>query len=211
MRNGSITVGDEQISKMVRNHFSYLRQRQRQGVDLSTTTEDLRFILKFISDSVSHPVAVLQTMGIINLKRYLAFNFDILQSFLVMSRTRILSTLSREGWKDADAASQTAISPIVGANELKNWTCLVIPDDTDLARDVIENARLAATEADPGKIDGKTKAGPLVFPLVTLEYERDFFQNSLAIDPVIKTVRPKLVFERVESFELRVPKKTEKS
>lgn len=210
MQNGRITEGDEQICKMVRSHFSNLRQRQRQGVDLSTTTEDLRFMLKFISNSVTQPVTVLRKMGVINLRRCLAINLDILQTVLVMPRVRILNALYREGWKDDDPNSQLGILPIVGESEVKNWVCLIVPDDTKLIRDVIENMQLTATEANQAQRgDPKEKTVQPRFPMVAIEYERDFHREAIAIEPEPQPAKPKLVMVKLEPLEFRVKKKSE--
>jgi hypothetical protein len=206
MNHGQFTVGDEAICTMVRNHFGNLRQRQRQGMDLSTTTEDIRFILKFIGSSVPHPVAVLQTMGIIHFRRFLAFNFAALQANLVLSRTRIMSALYREGWKEADASAQLAIAPIVGEADVKEWACLVVPGDTDLARELIENAPLTAADAggaDAPRCEARPARAPR-FPLVRVEYERDLVTEGFTIAPAPRRALALVHFEPM-AFRVGAP------
>jgi hypothetical protein len=169
-------------------------------------------MLKFISNSVTQPVAVLRAMGVINLRRCLAINLDILQMVLVMPRARILNALYREGWKDGDASALLGIRPIVGESEVKNWVCLTVPDDTEIIRDVIENMQLTATEANsanhPQRGDPKEKAAPR-FPMVAIEYERDFHREAIAIEPEPQPQKPKLVRVKGESLEFRMQKKAE--
>jgi hypothetical protein len=190
----SLTSADEQICNLIRNHFSYLRQRQRQGIDPSTVTADVHFALKFVNDSVSHPATVLLTLGVINLRRQIAFNFTAFQSTIVLARTRIVTGLHRDGWKDADQSALALVRPIVGESQIKNWSCMVPPEDPEFTRDILQNARLIATEANLAAPERAAEPQPKpggrsLFPLVSIEYERDFFTEQFTLPPAANPAR----------------------
>jgi hypothetical protein len=214
MARGAMSAGDGQICKMLRSHFSTLRQRQKQSTDsFWKATEDLRFTLKFVNDSVTHPVSMLQEMGIINLRRSIAFNFDLLQLSLVIPRARFVVALHREGWKDTnDEASQRALAQLVGPGETKQWLLMCYPEDSEIAREIMENPRLTATETNLStEAQIKASARRVVehstevpFPLVAVQYERDLADFEVA-DFCPVDIKPKFSFIHCESFNLRGP------
>jgi hypothetical protein len=208
MARAGPSSGDGQICKMLRSHFITVRQRQKQSTDsFWKATEDLCFTLKFVNDSVTHPVSVLQGMGIINLRRSIAFNFDLLQLSLVIPRTRFVVALHREGWKEVtDDASQLA--QLVGPAETKQWALMCYPEDSKIAREIMQNPRLIATESNlstEAHIRATEHSADVPFPLVAVQYERDLADFEVA-DFCPVNVKPKLSFVHCESFNVRTPR-----
>ena len=62
---------EERIIQMIQNHFNNIRQKQKQDRDSSLLTDEIRFILTFVNDSVMYPVPLLKKMGILIIKQKL--------------------------------------------------------------------------------------------------------------------------------------------
>jgi hypothetical protein len=119
-----------------------------------------------------------------------------------MARARIVAALYHEGWKDADAAAHAGVAQIVGDGDVKNWSCLIVPDGTELARELAENPRIAALEARATMEVAKVAPAKPIFPLVAIEYERDFYTESFTVAGA--RAERGFVIERLEALEVRV-------
>lgn len=71
LMNSHAANNEERIIQMIQNHFSNIRQKQKQNHDLTSLTDEIRFILTFVNDSVMYPVPLLKKMGIIIIKQKL--------------------------------------------------------------------------------------------------------------------------------------------
>ena len=207
----SISQSQEQICKMLRSHFNSLRQRQKQNRDVSSKiTDDVKFVLKFVSDSVRYPAPILRAMGMILFKDCIAFNLNVLFIQLAITRRNsILPSLHREGWKDVDKKVGQQLEELVGANEMKNWYVLEYPLDTEIHRDILENPGLMATgESLAEDKEGEQEdSGEVSFPLVSIQYER-VFEDFLVADfePLeVATKKRKMEIVKCEYMEFRVP------
>jgi hypothetical protein len=209
----AISEADERLCKILRGNFNSLRQRQKQGRENSTLTDDIRFTLQFINSSVNRPVAVLRVLGIIITPTFVAFHLNALQSELCLaSKTRALSLLHRDGWKEADESCRRALFPLIGEPEAKNWYLMNFPDDS-VAKDFLDT-RMIATEANinPTTQDRQNPTTPIqsdvIFPLVSIQYER-VYEDMEVVDfkPLAKALEQnrKLEIFRAESFQLRTP------
>lgn len=69
--NSHATNNEERIIQMIQNHFNNIRQKQKQNHELTLLTDEIRFILTFVNDSVMHPVPLLKKMGIIIIRQKL--------------------------------------------------------------------------------------------------------------------------------------------
>jgi hypothetical protein len=129
----------------------------------------------------------------------------------VIPRTRFVVALHREGWKDVtDDTSQ--LTPLVGPTETKQWALMCYPEDSEIAREIMENPRLIATDSNlltEAQIKATARRGiehipDVPFPLVAVQYERDLADFEVAdFSPV--DVKPKLIFIHCESFNVRTP------
>ncbi|OHT04810.1 hypothetical protein TRFO_27675 [Tritrichomonas foetus] len=224
----TLNRNEEQIIRMLQKHFFNLRQRQKQDIDITSLTDDLRFTLTFVNDSVMHPVPLLKKMGILvakygkQNKKLVGIHYQILQKHLFLPRTRTISSLHREGWKDADEKQRTVFIPFVGINFLKEWSILIYPEDTDLSRYIAENARLIASEellqpknANKNVDDILNNAGDQRFPLVAIQYEREFANFDLANYPPLnfgekQNQKTNLGIVKGDTFEFVIGGKLEK-
>ena len=199
---------------MVRTHFSSLRQRQKQNRDLTTITDDVKFVIRFVGDSVPRPVPVLLEMGMIVLRDYIAFNLVQLCTHLAITpKSSILMSLHRDGWKDVEGGVEKLIAPLVGENEVKNWSVLEYPVESEIGRLVMTNQAVMATETElkeDGKQDGAEVPDDIEFPLVAIEYERELVTGvceitmELGKSPVAKKfVKGEIV--KCEEMSFRVP------
>jgi hypothetical protein len=133
-------------------------------------------MFRFLGDSLVNPVIVLREMGIINLRRWIAFNFTLLQVHIAMPRNRIISMLEREGWKKPEDETSQALIPLIGEQELKNWSVLRYPAGIALEKELMTNSRLSASVAtltaspQTAEIAEVRKMG---YPLVSVHYERE--------------------------------------
>lgn len=191
---------NEKFCTILRNHFNSLRQRQKQNRDQTTLTEDIRFLLKFVNDSVPNPIPILKAMGVINFRTFIAFNFTILQSQITFPKNRFIPSLLRDGWKDVTAENAENISLLVGVAFVKNWICFMFPTNSEIAKFLNESPRLIASEKTmnaKGLNDGiqanyepysVETAAESLFPLVSIQYERVMDSFSITeFKPVLKT------------------------
>ena len=210
MRSGS----KAQLCRMVRTHFNSLRQRQRQSRDLTTITDDVKFVIRFVGDSVPRPVPVLLEMGMIIVRDYIAFNLAQLSTHLaIVRKSSILLSLHRDGWKDVEGDTAKLIAPLVGENEVKNWSVLEYPVESEIGRLVMTNKAVMATEAElkeDGKQEGAEVPDDIDFPLVAIEYERELVTGvceitmELGQGPAVKKfVNGDIV--KCEEMSFRVP------
>ena len=186
---------DNQISELVRNHFFNLRESQRQNCNMTSLTDDIRFTVCFVNSSVVYPVPLLKKMGIIVIKgpkKMIAINFLQIQYHLNLPRNKTMTSLHREGWKDADDSQRNQLGVLVGKINVKDWSLLLFPEDTNLAKYISENHRVLASEETMFVNNNKknkvntlmnNRTEDVVFPLVTVQYERDFFNMENANYP----------------------------
>lgn len=198
----------DQLCRILRTHFNSLRQRQKQNRDLTTITEDVKFAIKFVGDSVPRPVPVLRSMGMILLRNHIAFNLNMLVTQLAITRKNgILATFHRDGWKNANDEIIQQIIPLVGENDLKNWCVLEYPVESEISRELMANTSLLATEtsiSEDIKAADTDDHGDVSFPLVSIRYERVFSECSVVdFAPLERAVKMEIV--KTENLSLRIP------
>jgi hypothetical protein len=188
MASSDILSNADHVRQIIKSHFSSTRQPSQFSFDSSPITEDLRFLIRFVSDSVAHPVVVLRDMGIINLQRWIAINPTVLQPYLARQRNRISQTLETEEWKREDEALPR-LTALIGADEVKNWNIWRYPTGVALERELMDNRRLAATPANLTPTDAGDTAEPpkMGYPLVSVHYEREF---QRFVEAEIPSTRP---------------------
>ena len=206
---------NDQIRNYLINYFKTLRLKQKQNRDITALTDDILFVIRFVNESVSQPVFELKQMGIIILKSSICFNLDILSRHIYISqKQKILSSLQRDGWRQATSEAFEELRHLIGENESKTWMIfeLPLPSNSEISSYINENPRLHASE-----LSINTQNTPIIpphkmpsyFPLVSIQYEREkasfnifdydsqsdkanSLKKTLAIDP------PKLIFVRDE-------------
>ena len=217
--NTQLTVPVKQIEPLnkireyVMRYFYALRKKQNQNRDLTLLTEDILFVIRFVNESVSHPVSELYSMGIVILKSYICFNITVLQEILhINQKQKIISSLQVDNWNRATTDIYALLSKIIGENDAKNYFIYELPEKSDIYLYIHENPRLLATQ-----MSINMKSTPLIpphqittyFPLVSIQYEReneffnifDFDPKAAKTDSLKKNLvleEPKLLFVRDE-------------
>jgi hypothetical protein len=205
----------QNVCKILHTHFNALRQKQKQSIELSSITDDIRFLLKFVLDSVKEPVMVLRIFGIIITRQFVAFNLNSLQTHLCFaSKGRVATALRRDGWKEADDTLKQQLFPLIGENEAKNWTALRFPEDA-VAKDFMD-MRLIATETNIRRSMRDPRPLPMAympvpqntgFPLVAVRYERVYKDFEVADFKPLEDalLGRKLDMFHAEPLNLRIP------
>ncbi|KAH0795650.1 hypothetical protein GPJ56_000529 [Histomonas meleagridis] len=143
----------------------------------------------------------------------------MLQLQLMIPRNRTISSLHREGWKDAQEKYQNLVVPLVGENTAKDWLILVYPEDTEIAMYISQTPRLIATEANIRRSDINIQEAPKqqqnqnkesLFPLVSIQYERELFNTEVVdfipLEEAVKTTKPKMEIVMCQSYDFRTAK-----
>ncbi|KAH0795609.1 hypothetical protein GPJ56_000488 [Histomonas meleagridis] len=213
METVSPMTQENQAISIIQHHFLRLRQTENNK---SSLTEDISYTASFLNINVNDPVSVLKSMGIIFFGPTAAFNLSLLQSQVICCRAVVLSAFYQEGWTDVES-KDTNLSAVVGANQVKNWIVLKIPQQSNLTKLINENPRLIATEQSFGldHTPDEILIGPGMppqdvltephFPLVTIQYEWTFETHTIAtFDPLENAVknRKKLNISQCEHTDI---------
>lgn len=202
---------EDYVAQLIRSHFTSLRTKQKQMQNLTALTKDIIFLIRFVNDSLTNPIPVLKTLGIICLKNITAFNIEAFEGSIRLSKGRALSQLHREGWKNAEEDAYKMLGTLVGQNATKQWSCLKNPSDSEFSVYLAENSRLIATPANINQTSVTPKSSSDSaenrFPLVTIHYERVIDQFEIADFIPNPYVNPTLKVCNVDSYDARAPNK----
>ena len=164
----------ENISIYLKNHFNNLREKQKQNRDLTSLTEDLKFTISFVNNSTTLPVPLLKLMGIICFKEFLALNINLLQPLLTIYKIKIIPNLLKEGWKEFNLEKNDFFISLIGINQIKNWTFLKFPNNSEILNFFEKNLKLIANEKNIFNFNSDINENHVdaLFPLVSIQYER---------------------------------------
>ena len=206
---------NDQIRQYVIRYFKTLRLKQNQNRDITAITEDILFVIRFVNESVSQPVSELNLMGIVILKAGICFNLDTLSAHIcITQKQKILSSLQRDGWRQATSEAYEALKQLIGENSIKNWIIfeLPLPEKSEITQYVNENPRLFATASSISMQNIPLippHQMPSYFPLVSIQYERenayfDIFDfdpkaaKAISLKKNLVLEKPQLLFVRDE-------------
>lgn len=167
----------EKIKQIIRGHFQNLRQKQTQNRELTTMGDDIKFLVKFINDSIYFPIPVLRAVGVIILKNTIGFHQAVFPEFIKNSRFK--NKLMAEGWREIQGQQ---LDSLIGAQNAKNYSLFEIPEISELYRYTLENPRVVATqetvnmpfkENSSHTNNSKISCLDTPFPLVSIQYERE--------------------------------------
>lgn len=206
-------TNEEKICKTLQKYFSGLRNSQNNKLDL---TDNIRFAIKFINDSVARPVPVLESIGIIVIdEKTIAFNFLLMEPCLLVQRGLFKTFLNRNGWKDVDSEKyKQYLIKIVGENKLKYWMIFKPKSNSEVIKYLNENKRIISNEENRKQIiNDKIKCNEddiLSYPLVSLEFEREFFNTNMVdfqpLEEMVKNTKSKMEIVKCENYSIRIPK-----
>jgi hypothetical protein len=195
---------EPQISIALQSRFLQHRQQQKEIGSPIRLTSEIKVIASTVVQWSSNPILTLRSMGMIFFGRTAAFNLSLLAGQIICCRARVVAAFRAENWEEVRSDQDTGIGSVVGANEVKNWSVLNVPQHTELSDFLNGTPKLLATEQSFGldRAPDEVLIGPNLpphdllaephFPLVSIEYDRAIeVSEVVTIPPAPRRTAPR--------------------